>query len=76
VQRALTDLGADEAFAHAAQLVARIPSPSRALPAQGVSVLLAEADRCMVPTVTILDGWGKWGQSMALPLCLLSGQRQ
>jgi len=77
VQRALTDFGADEAFAqaaakfqehygvevsvhrvrtttlgHAACLVAQMPAPSRAMPREGVDVLLAEADGCMVPTVS------------------------
>jgi hypothetical protein len=80
VQRALTDFGADDAFAqaaakfsehygvdvsvhrvrtitlgHAAQMAGQIPAPSRALPAKGVDVLLAEADGCLVPTVAILD---------------------
>jgi hypothetical protein len=80
VQRALTDFGADEAFAqaavkfkehygvevsvdrarrttlaHAARMAAQTPPPSRALPGQGVDVLLAEADGCMVPTVAIVD---------------------
>lgn len=80
VQRALTDFGADEAFAqaaakfhehygvevsihkvrtttlgHAARLVAQIPAPSLALPAKGVDVLPAEADGCMVPTLTIRE---------------------
>lgn len=80
VQRALTDFGADDAFApatvkfkehygvevsvhrarrttltHAARMAAQTPAPSRALPGKGVDVLLAEADGCMVPTVSIVD---------------------
>lgn len=77
VQRALTDFGADEAFAtaakkfqehygvevsvyrtrqvtyqHARNLAAAVPAPNRALPAKGAEVVLAEADGCMMPTVT------------------------
>jgi len=78
VQRALTDFGADEAFAtaaekfhehygvevsvyrvrqttykHARQMVEQTPGPKRALPAKGAAVVLAEADGCMMPTVTM-----------------------
>jgi len=77
VQRALTDLGADESFAtaaqkfkehygvevsvyrtrqvtykHARRMEAAVPAPNRALPAKGATVVLAEADGCMMPTVT------------------------
>lgn len=78
VQRALTDFGADEAFAtaakkfeehygvevsvyrarqityeHARRMVAEVPAPNRALPAKGAAVVVAEADGCMMPTVTM-----------------------
>lgn len=77
LQRALTDFGADEAFApaaakvqehygitvsvdrvrrttyaHAECLVQQTPAPSRALPARGAEVIVAEADGSMVPTVS------------------------
>jgi hypothetical protein len=77
VQRALTDFGADDAFAqaaekfrehygvevsvqrvrsttleHARRMAEQTPAPSRALPCRGVAVLVAEADGCMVPTVS------------------------
>jgi hypothetical protein len=80
VQRALTDFGADEAFAtaakkfrehygvevsvyrtsqntykHARRLRDEVPAPKRALPARGAAVVLAEADGCMMPTVTTAD---------------------
>ena len=76
MQRALTDFGADEAFApaaakfkehygvevgasrvrettlrHAHRLAASQPAASRALPAQGVEVIIAEADGTMIPIV-------------------------
>lgn len=76
VQRALTDFGADEAFApaarkfkehygvevgasrvrettlqHAHRMAAIQPAPVRALPAQGVKVIIGEADGTMVPIV-------------------------
>ena len=76
VQRALTDFGADEAFAraaakfqehygvevsvhrvrrttlHHAAALRRAHAPVRALPAAGVDTIIAEADGCMVPTVS------------------------
>jgi hypothetical protein len=39
-------------YKHARQMVAQVPAPNRSLPAKGVAVVLAEADGCMMPTVT------------------------
>jgi hypothetical protein len=80
VQRALTDFGADDAFAtaaqkfeehygvevsayrakqttykHARRMKNQASKPSRALPAKGAARVLAEADGCMVPTVTTAE---------------------
>lgn len=40
-------------YKHARSLAAEVPAPSRALPAKGAAVVLAEADGCMMPTVTM-----------------------
>jgi hypothetical protein len=37
---------------HAARMDQQMPRPSRALPAEGPEVIVAEADGCMVPTVS------------------------
>jgi hypothetical protein len=42
-------------YKHARRMVAAVPAPKRTLPAKGARVVLAEADGCMMPTVTSTD---------------------
>jgi hypothetical protein len=39
-------------YKHARRMAADMPTPNRALPVKGAAVVLAEADGCMMPTVT------------------------